>query len=85
MEDLRLLKRLVAKSDATAGFCGGGGSSLDAPSHAIFGSIWLPIRYTAVPKDAWAATVMPRVRQTQMLIIFSGCLGVVAVEEGFKV
>lgn len=54
MEELRRLKHLVAKTDATPGFCGGC-SSLDARSHAIFVSIWFPIRSTAAPKDAWAA------------------------------
>lgn len=40
MEELRLFKHLLAKTDATAGFCG----SLDASSHAIFVWIWFPIR-----------------------------------------
>lgn len=51
MEELRLLKHLVAETDATPGFCGGC-SSPDARSHAIFVSIWFPIRSTAAPKDA---------------------------------
>lgn len=62
MEELRLLKHLVAKTDATPGFCSGC-RSLDARSHAIFVSIWFPIRYTAAPKDAWAVLMMPCVRQ----------------------
>lgn len=65
MEELRRLKHLVAKTDATPGFCGGCGS-LDARSHAIFVSIWFPIRSTAAPKDARAALTTPRVRQMQL-------------------
>lgn len=76
MEERRLLKRLCAKTDATrGGFCGGCGS-LDARSHAIFVSIWFPIRDTAAPKDACAAVMMPRVRQMELREVISPVVGV---------